>query len=85
MKRIYLKLNDRDWLNQLYTVEVKSTIHIAKLAGCSSGAVKSALRGHGIPIRDHPPPPPRRRPAAIIRDPEVAARLRLPAGVEVGI
>ncbi len=81
--RIYPRLDDREWLRMIYEDEKRSTRYIAGLIGCSAVAVGSALRLHGIPRRVschvH------RQPVAIIHDPQLAARLGLPAGVEVRV
>lgn len=81
-RRKYLQLDDHVWLHRLYVVEQRSCGSIAAIVGCSPGAVKSALKGHDIPLRSGLPY--QRRPVrATVRDPDLAARLGLKAGIEV--
>lgn len=48
----YAKLNDKEWLYQKYVVEKLSLKDIAKLVGCSFGAVGSSLLWAGIKTRN---------------------------------
>jgi len=47
----YPLLEDKEWLLDAYQNEKMSTIDIAKIAGCSKGAVTYAMQKHQIPAR----------------------------------
>jgi len=52
-KTKYKPLDDKQWLEDLYLTKSLSTIEIAKLAGCSKGAVHYALVKHNIQTRSY--------------------------------
>ena len=49
---VHKMLDDREWLNDLYINQRKSSGDIAKIVGCARGAVHWALTKHGILTRD---------------------------------
>ncbi len=52
---LFLPLNDKRWLRQLYHHEGLNLRDIAEMVGCRQGQVKQALQEHRIPLnRPHP-------------------------------
>jgi hypothetical protein len=53
----YPVLNDADWLRCEYVEQRQSLVEVAAKVGCSEGAVRAALRRHGIERRRTAPRP----------------------------
>ncbi len=45
-------LNDKEWLNRVYTEEGRNASQVAEFVKCANSAVLDALRRHGIPIKN---------------------------------
>jgi hypothetical protein len=48
-KSVYIKLNDKQWLNKVYHDERKTLKEVAAIVGCGLETVRTALIAHNVP------------------------------------